>query len=353
LSDLPDYAVVNRETWTKANAEYTDANAEKSWSREITWGVWSVPEDEIHALPDVGGKDVIELGCGTAYFSAYLARLGARVVGVDVTPAQLETARRMQKKFGLEFPLIEANAEDVPLPDASFDVVHSEYGASIWCDPYKWIPEAARLLRPGGHLVFLRNSTLAVLCATVEGPPSETLQRPQLGLHKLEWSEPDPEIEFHLGHGDLIGLLRANAFEIEALIELFAPTGAPRATMLVDGYFFDGWLAKRGAVTLWPDAGGRTAGSLHLSLSMPPDTAVMKVELTATGYARTVTVRPGKSTDVTVRVSTKGPWTLRYYAPDGGVASDDRRVSVLSTPPVFTRTGGTVVTCAPPVGKLS
>src|SRR5437764_1141525 len=83
-----------------------------------------------------------ELGCGTAYFSARLARLGARGVGVDVTPAQLETAQRMQEKFGLVFPLIEANAEAVPLPDASFDLVHSEYGASIWCDPYKWIPEA-------------------------------------------------------------------------------------------------------------------------------------------------------------------------------------------------------------------
>jgi ubiquinone/menaquinone biosynthesis C-methylase UbiE len=248
LSELPDYALVNRETWTKANAKYTDANAERSWSRDITWGMWSVPEEDVHALPDVAGKDVIELGCGTAYFSAYLARLGARVVGVDVTPAQLETARRMQKRFGLEFPLIEANAEEVPLPDASFDLVHSEYGASIWCDPYKWIPEAARLLRPGGHLVFLRNSTLAVLCATVEGPPSETLQRPQLGLHKLEWTEPDPEIEFQLGHGDWIRLLRANGFEIEDLIELFAPSDA------VDhGYYASNaeWAKKWPSEAIW------------------------------------------------------------------------------------------------------
>ncbi len=222
MASSDDYVAVNRETWTKANAEYTDANAERSWSRDVTWGMWGAREDDIHALPDVDGKDVIELGCGTAYFSAYLARLGARVVGVDVTPAQLATARRMQKQFKLEFPLIEANAEDVPLPDASFDVVHSEYGASIWCDPYKWIPEAARLLRPGGHLVFLRNSTLAVLCATVEGPTSETLQRSQRGLYKLEWTEPDHEIEFQMGHGDWVRVLRTNGFEIEDLIELYA-----------------------------------------------------------------------------------------------------------------------------------
>ena len=226
MASSDDYVAVNREKWTKANAEYTDANAERSWSRHVTWGIWGAREDDIHALPDVDGKDVIELGCGTAYFSAYLARIGARVVGVDVTPAQLETARRMQKQFRLEFPLIEANAEDVPLPDASFDLVLSEYGASIWCDPYKWIPEAARLLRPGGHLVFLRNSTLAVLCATVEGPPSETLQRPQRGLYKLEWTEPDHEIEFQMSHGDWVRVLRTNGFEIEDLLELYAPEKA-------------------------------------------------------------------------------------------------------------------------------
>ena len=111
-------------------------------------------------LGDVAGKDVIELGCGTAYFGAWLARRGARVTGVDLTPAQLETARRMSEETGIAMELIEANAEDVPLPDASFDLALSEYGASIWCDPYKWIPEAARLLRPGGELVFLCNSTL-------------------------------------------------------------------------------------------------------------------------------------------------------------------------------------------------
>jgi ubiquinone/menaquinone biosynthesis C-methylase UbiE len=224
LSD--DYVAVNRATWTKANAEHTDASAEQAWSGDIRWGMWDTREDELHVLPDVQGKDAIELGCGTAYFSARLARLGARVVGVDVTPAQLETARRMQEKFGLEFPLIEANAEAVPLPDNSFDLVHSEYGASIWCDPYKWIPEAARLLRPGGHLVFLRNSTLAMLCATTEGPTSETLQRAQRGLYKLEWTEPKHEIEFQLGHGDWIRLLRENGFEIEALFELFASEDA-------------------------------------------------------------------------------------------------------------------------------
>lgn len=48
----------------------------------------------------------------------------------------------------------------VPYPDASFDFAVSEYGAAMWADPYKWIPEATRLLRPGGHLVFLGHHPL-------------------------------------------------------------------------------------------------------------------------------------------------------------------------------------------------
>ena len=129
------------------------------------------------------GLDAIELGCGTAYVSAWLARLGARPVGVDITPAQLETARAIQAEHGLAFPLIEANAEAVPLPDASFDLAISEYGAAIWCDPYRWIPEAARLLRPGGRLIFLGNSTLLMLCAPDEDdvPAGDRLLRPTSG----------------------------------------------------------------------------------------------------------------------------------------------------------------------------
>ena len=129
----------NIEVWTQSNADYTDASAHEAWAREeITWGVWEIPESELEILGDVTGLDAVELGCGTAYFSAWLAKRGARVVGVDPTPAQLETARRMQVEFGLEFRLVEAPGEQVPLPDASFDLVHSEYGAAIWADPYRW-----------------------------------------------------------------------------------------------------------------------------------------------------------------------------------------------------------------------
>jgi SAM-dependent methyltransferase len=224
-SDYPEYVAQNIAVWTRVNENHTGKRAYDEWARdEIRWGVFGIPESEVNALGDVAGLDVIELGCGTAYFSAWLAKRGARPVGIDPTPAQLETARAMQREFGLEFTLVEAVAENVPLPAQSFDLALSEYGASIWADPHRWIREAARLLRPGGRLVFLRNTPLSVLCMDLEGA-TERLQRPQRNLGRIEWPDTN-EVEFHVPHGEQIDLLRANGFDIERLVELYAPDGA-------------------------------------------------------------------------------------------------------------------------------
>jgi SAM-dependent methyltransferase len=240
----------NVEAWTRANADYTDARAEEAWAKdEVDWGVWHVPESELHALPDVTGKDVVELGCGTGYVGAWLKKLGAaRVVGVDPTPAQLETARRCNERFGRGLEFVEAFAEDVPLPDAAFDLAVSEYGASIWADPGRWIPEAARLLRPGGDLVFLRNSTLAILCSPDEDlPTTETLQRPQFGMYRFQW--PGEGVEYHLPHGEWIRLLRANGFEILDLIEIQAPADAETHERY--DYVTAEWARKWPAEEIW------------------------------------------------------------------------------------------------------
>ena len=222
--DWSEDAERNRDVWTKSNAEYTDRNALASWAREAAWGMWKAPESELRIFGDVSGLDVVELGCGTAYVSAWLARAGARPVGVDITLAQLATARRCMLETGIEFPLVEADGGATGLPDASADLVVSEYGASIWVDPYRWIPEAARLLRSGGRLVFLCNTPLVVLCSTDgEGDVvGVRLQRPQKGMRRFEWDG----VEFHLAHGERIDLLRANGFEVERLVELYAPATA-------------------------------------------------------------------------------------------------------------------------------
>jgi SAM-dependent methyltransferase len=223
---LPDHVAKNRLYWDRTAPEWI-APGERNWAAaEPRWGIWGTPESDLRMFGDVAGLDTIELGCGTAYVSAWLARLGARPVGIDNSAAQLETARRLQREHALDFPLIHGNAESVPLPDASFDLAISEYGASIWADPYAWLPEAARLLGPSGRLVFLVNGYLEMLCApdSETEPSTERLLRAQFGPHRFEWS--DGSVEFHLPHGLMIDLLHDCGFEVERLIEIRAPAGA-------------------------------------------------------------------------------------------------------------------------------
>lgn len=221
-AELPEHVRQNRLVWDTMADQYAIAGHAAWATDDVSWGIFSVPEVDLHVLPDdLAGKDTIELGCGTAYVSAWLARRGARPVGIDNSPHQLASAHRFQDEFGLSFPLHLGNAEATPFPDASFDVAISEYGASIWCDPYAWIPEAARLLRPGGELIFLVNGTLLMLCSEYEdedAPVTERLHRPLFGMHRFAWS--DGSQEFHLSPGQMIRLLRANGFAVEDLIEV-------------------------------------------------------------------------------------------------------------------------------------
>ena len=226
---LPEHVRANRLAWDRYAAEFAEPGR-RNWAKPAPeWGIWSIPEADLRLLPDeLAGKDVVELGCGTAYVSAWLARLGARPVGIDVSPAQLETARMLQREFGLEFPLHRGNAEATPFEDGSFDVAISEYGASLWADPYAWIPEAARLIRPGGQLIFITDTALIQMTAPeheADGPAGTELIRPYFGMHRIVWPD-DGSVEFHLPHGEWIRLLRDTGFEIERLVEMQAPADA-------------------------------------------------------------------------------------------------------------------------------
>src|SRR5439155_12201575 len=148
---------------------------------------------------------------------------------------------------GLHFPLVEANAEHVPLADQRFDMALSEYGASIWCDPYLWIPEAARLLRPGGRLIFLRTSTILMLTLGEVGGSGTELRRDYFGMHRFDWPDTG-EAEFGLGYGDWIRLLRSNGFEVERLVELQAPPGA---TTRFDDHVTPEWAHKWPSEEIW------------------------------------------------------------------------------------------------------
>ena len=312
--DLPEHVRRNRAAWDTWAPDFASW-APRAWADdELTWGIFSVPEAELGALPEsVAGMDVVELGCGTAYISAKLARRGARPVGIDNSPAQLATARRMQEEFGLEFPLHLGNAEQTPFPDASFDLAVSEYGASIWCDPYLWIPEAARILRPGGHLVFLVNGVLLMVCtpegADAETPATECLERPYFGMHRFDW--PDGSVSFNLGHGDWIRVLRTNGFDVEGLIEVQPPEGATTSFPIVTPEWARRWPCEE----IWIGTQAhRHAGSRGLrhssSISSSPANTAPNGRLIPSSSGEVATSSPDATCDVwnasrsSVRIST-------------------------------------------------
>lgn len=212
----------NRRYWDGERADAHGEVARAHWeAAEPTWGLWATPESRAGMIPaGIAGQRAVELGCGTGYVSAWLARAGARVVGIDVAGRQLATARALRDESGLDLALVQGDAGRLPFRDGAFDFAISEYGASLWCDPHQWIPEAARVLAPGGRLVFLRPSPLFAMCLPERGETAPALLRPQSGLRRLAWER---ATEFTLPHGELIGLLRGCGFVIEELIEPVAP----------------------------------------------------------------------------------------------------------------------------------
>lgn len=226
-----DYLSINKDVWNADAANWIEF-AERLWSLDTPeWGSWGNPDQGLNLLPeDMAGLDAVELGCGTGYVSGWMVRRGARVTAVDQSVEQLATARRIAKEYGADITFIEGNAEATGLPDAAFDFAISEYGASIWCEPEKWLREAWRLLRSGGRLVFLGNHPLSLICSPLDGAPAErALHRPYRGMWGADWTEVEIEptgICFNLTMSGWMDLFGKIGFDVTRYQELYAPDWA-------------------------------------------------------------------------------------------------------------------------------
>jgi SAM-dependent methyltransferase len=216
--DFPEHVRRNKALWEATSDAYDQRHEQAlDGKNALAWGLWRIPEAELNVLGDVADKDILEFGCGAARWSIALARLGARPVGLDLSSRQLAHARRLMAAASVDFPLIEASAEAVPLPDASFDIVFCDWGAMTFCDPYRAVPEAARLLRPGGLFAFSGATPIQFICADVRTDRIERyLVNDYFGLTHQEW--PD-SVDFQLPYGEWIRLFRRNSLLVEDLIE--------------------------------------------------------------------------------------------------------------------------------------
>lgn len=221
-----DHVAINKAHWDGMADDWV-AIGEELWALDVPrWGLWKTPDARAPLLPgDMTDMDAVELGCGTGYISGWMARRGAKVTGIDVSPRQLATAKRLAKEHGTEITFIEGNAEVTGLPDASFDFAVSEYGAAIWCDPDIWIPEAYRILRPGGRLAFLGNHPMVMVATPLDGGAcDEKMHRPYRKMDRFDWSDAvvDPGgMEFNRSIGDWFSLFIETGFQVTDYRELY------------------------------------------------------------------------------------------------------------------------------------
>ena len=139
---------------------------------------------------------------------------------------------------GVEFPLVEASAEDVPLEDESFDVVFCDHGAFNFADPTRLVPECARLLRPGGLLAFsMLTPVFDVFWDNDREAIGDELRN---NYFENRGFEDEEGVDFQLPYGEWIRLFRANGLVVEDLIELRPP---PDATSSYDTVPLDGRAA--------------------------------------------------------------------------------------------------------------
>jgi ubiquinone/menaquinone biosynthesis C-methylase UbiE len=160
---------------------------------------------------------VLEIGCGAARWSIALANRGARAVGIDLSSAQLVHAKRNARKARSGVRLVRGNAERLPFAPGSFDIVFCDWGAMTFCDPLRAVPEAARVLRLGGRLVFATSSPFRNLAENRRGYRiGRKLLYDYFGLHKIEYEK---EVNFNLPYGEWIRLFTENGFAVETLLE--------------------------------------------------------------------------------------------------------------------------------------
>jgi SAM-dependent methyltransferase len=212
----------NRAQWEKSSDEY-----ERRHRRALrvaggeSWGLYRIPESTLRLLDNVDGSDVLEVGCGAAIWSIALADRGARAVALDFSRAHLRHARQNTIRGGDRIGLLEADAERLPLRDGRFDLAFCDWGALFFADPDRTIPEVARVLRPGGQLVFATGHPLrAVAQSRRSGRMGRRLAYDYFGLGRIAL---DGGFEHYRTIGDWIDLFRRNGLAVERLVEPRAP----------------------------------------------------------------------------------------------------------------------------------
>jgi SAM-dependent methyltransferase len=234
----------NRRDWDGYADEYQATHGEFLRDAGFVWGPEGLDEAEAHVLGDVGGRRVLEVGCGAAQCARWLSAQGASAVGLDLSFRQLQHGRRIDHDTGVRVPSVCATASSLPFADNAFEVVFSSFGAMQFVsDVGVAVAEVARVLRPGGRFAF--SVTHPVRWAMPDDPTASGLVVTSSYFDRTPYVEEDTEgvpryVEHHRTVGDWVRLLAAYRFTLLDLVEPEWPDGHTRV--------WGGWGPERGAL---------------------------------------------------------------------------------------------------------
>lgn len=233
-------SAAGRAYWDAEASAYAAAHGGFLGSSEpdgrFVWGPEGLDEAEAGLLGDVAGLDVLDLGCGQAQTTRWLAAQGARVVGLDVSLGMLRTAGAHAP------PLLQGDAARLPFAGSSFDLVCSAYGGVPFVQDGRALATGvARVLRPGGRFVF--SVTHPVRWAFPDDPDEGGLTAIRSYFDRTPYVETAEDgsltyAEHHRTLGDRVRDLAAAGFVLLDLVEPEWPDGHDRV--------WGGWSPLRG-----------------------------------------------------------------------------------------------------------
>src|SRR5437868_10896405 len=167
-----DALEVNRAWWDGAAAIHGDDPIYDS-DALIAGADWLGEEEQMALTASVGsvdGLDVIHVQCHIGFDTISLARRGARVTGLDFSPAALAKAQDLARRSGVEATWVQADAARIPADlHGRFDLAYATIGAISWIEDLPdWMHAVAATLRPGGRLVLVEVHPLLTMVAERE-----------------------------------------------------------------------------------------------------------------------------------------------------------------------------------------